>query len=322
MKIKIWSFILLISTVLFIACDPDETGEGNGKVKNYWESNAWVRMQLRGKVKSVTEISDYHGSFNNTSTHFNNQGFITKITSSTDGQTTHETNYYYNKLGQLEKEINESKNSRSADTTFYTYDTHGKYVINSTFHIHETGLTPNLKSIRTIGDYLTEYTFEGDELLIIGTSIYDDELSKDTTIVQYNGKYPVGTTTEWSFVENMQFYPNGMFKQYSEGFYGTDFRDTRTYHFHDDNEFLRKKSATYTSTGDYGSTSSFTYTYNDKKDLTEVKEMSGDIVASIEEYFDYTYDDKNNWTSRKQRTKYDGGEWITGYIETREIVYW
>ena len=85
MKIKIWSFILLISTVLFIACDPDETGAGNGKVKNYWESNAWVRMQLRGKVKSVTEISNYQGSIYTNSTHFNNQGFITKTTSSSAG---------------------------------------------------------------------------------------------------------------------------------------------------------------------------------------------------------------------------------------------
>ncbi len=38
MKIKFLSLILLFSTVLFIACDPDETG--GGKVKNYWESNA------------------------------------------------------------------------------------------------------------------------------------------------------------------------------------------------------------------------------------------------------------------------------------------
>jgi len=226
----------------------------------------------------------------------------------------------YNKLGQLEKEINESKNSRSADTTFYTYDTHGKYVINTTFHINETGLTPNLKSIRYGHGYLSEYIFKGDDLWIISTSQYDNEVHKDTSIVQYNGKYPVSTTDEWSFVENMQFYPNGMFKQYSEGFYGDDYRDTRTYYYHDDNEFLRMKSATYINTGNWESTRSFTY--NDKKDLTEVKEMSGDIVASIEEYFDYTYDDQNNWTSRKQRTKYDGGEWITGYIETREIVYW
>ena len=163
MKIKIWSVILLISTVLFIACDPDETGVGNGKVKNYWESNVLVRMQLRGKVKSVTEISDYHGSIYNTSTHFNNQGFITKTTSSTDGQTTHETNYYYNKLGQLEKIISDYEQSQSADTTFYTYDTHGKYVVNSTFHIHEVGLTPNLKFIRSSRYYLTEYTIEGDK---------------------------------------------------------------------------------------------------------------------------------------------------------------
>ena len=74
--------------ILFVACDPTDNNN-NGNVTNYWTTNALVRLQLKGAVKTITQ--------NETTTEFNSQGQVIKITNPQTGEVT----YSYNAEGVL-----------------------------------------------------------------------------------------------------------------------------------------------------------------------------------------------------------------------------
>ncbi|MDD2996193.1 MAG: hypothetical protein PHP99_08290, partial [Paludibacter sp.] len=181
-------------------------------------------------------------------------------------------------------------------------------------HLPESGLTPNLKSISSDGSR-TDYVFKGNDLLVIST--YEEE--KDTLIVKYDGKYPVSSSTSWSFMKDMEFASNGMFTKYSEGFMGQGYITTRIHTFEKDDEYQLLKSVRNENlNGEELMVSIRTITYNDKKDvLTDVEEEYEQV------YFDYIYDDKDNWTSRKYKYK-NGAEsaWSDVITESRTITYW
>ncbi|MBN2764926.1 MAG: hypothetical protein JXR27_01035 [Paludibacteraceae bacterium] len=304
MKTKLLWVLFIVAAIVFSGCDPTDV---NTDFKNYWSSNSLVRLKLRGKVKSV-QTGDRRIDFNE-------KGFMTSDSYTSDNYS-NSTVYNYASDGKLMSKIttNVSNSVSSTNTTTFTYDTHGKYVINSTFHLHETGLTPNLRSM--IGDnWRTDYVFQGNDLLVINT--YDTE--KDTLIVKYDGKYPVSSSTSWSFMKDMEFASNGMFSKYSEGFMGQGYRTTRIHTFEKDDEYLLLKSVREENLNDEDLTISVrTLSYNDTKDiLTEIEDNYQ------QEYFDYLYDEKNNWTSRKYR--YNNGpesEWTDPIVETRIITYW
>lgn len=264
-------------------------------------------MKLRGKVKVVQAEGER--------IEFNEKGFMTSDSYTSENYST-STVYNYDSDGKLLSTTSTNKNGAvtSTDTRNYAYDNHGRYVVNSGFHLHESGLTPNLKSIT--GDrFKTEYVFSGDNLLVINT--YDTE--KDTLIVKYDGKYPVSSSTSWSFMKDMEFASNGMFTKYSEGFVGEGYITTRIHTFEKDDEYQLLKSVRNENlNGEELTVSIRTITYNDKKDvLTDVEEEYEQV------YFDYIYDDKDNWTSRKY--KYNNGAesaWSDVITESRTITYW
>lgn len=304
MKTKLLWVSFIVAAIVFSGCEPTDV---NTDFKNYWSSNSLVRLKLRDKVKSVqTEERRIE---------FNEKGFMTSD-SYTSENYSNSTVYNYNSDGVLTSKTttNVSNNVSSANTTTFAYDTHGKYVINSAFHLHETGLTPNLKSITGDG-FKTEYVFSGDNLLVINT--YDSE--KDTLIVKYDGKYPVSSSTSWSFMKDMEFASNGMFTKYSEGFMGQGYITARIHTFEKDDEYQLLKSVRNENlNGEELTVSIRTITYNDKKDVLTDNEEEYEQV-----YFDYIYDDKDNWISRKYKYK-NGAEsaWSDVITESRTITYW
>ena len=304
MKTKLFWVLFIVTAIVFSGCEPTDV---NTDFKNYWSSNSLVRLKLRGKVKSV-QTGDRRIDFNE-------KGFMTSDSYTSDNYST-STVYNYDSDGKLLSTTSTNKNGAvtSTDTRNYAYDNHGRYVVNSGFHLHESGLTPNLKSITGDG-FKTEYVFNGDNLLVIST--YDTE--KDTLIVKYDGKYPVSSSTSWSFMKDMEFASNGMFTKYSEGFMGQGYRTTRIHTFEKDDEYQLLKSVRNENlNGEELTVSIRTITYNDKKDvLTDVEEEYEQV------YFDYIYDDKDNWISRKYKYK-NGAEsaWSDVITESRTITYW
>ena len=66
MKKQMTLMFLVSLMILFVACDP--TNNNNGDITNYWTTNALVRLQLKGSVKTITQ--------NEVITEFNSQGQI------------------------------------------------------------------------------------------------------------------------------------------------------------------------------------------------------------------------------------------------------
>ena len=308
MKTKLFWVLFIVAAIVFSGCEPSDV---NTNFKNYWSSNSLVRLKLRGKVKSV-QTEDRRIEFR---IEFNEKGFMTSDSYTSENYST-STVYNYDSDGKLLSTTSTNKNGAvtSTDTRNYAYDNHGRYVVNSGFHLHESGLTPNLKSITGDG-FKTEYVFNGDNLLVISTFVAE----KDTLIVKYDGKYPVSSSTSWSFMKDMEFASNGMFTKYSEGFVGQGYKTTRIHTFEKDDEYQLLKSVRYENIfGEELTVSIRTITYNDKKDvLTDVEEEYEQV------YFDYIYDDKDNWISRKYKYK-NGAEsaWSDVITESRTITYW
>lgn len=304
MKTKLFWVLFFVAAIVFSGCEPSDV---NTNFKNYWSSNSLVRMKLRGKVKTLKN--------ENQQFEFNEKGFVTISLYEAEGYSS-SIAYNYDSDGKLVSTTTTNINgaTTTTDTRNYAYDNHGRYVVNSGFHLHESGLTPNLKSITGDG-FNTEYVFSGDNLLVI--NIYDSE--KDTLIVKYDGKYPVSSSTSWSFMTDMEFASNGMFTKYSEGFVGQGYKTTRIHTFEKDDEYqLLKTVRNENLNGEELTVSTRTITYNDKKDVLTDNEEEYEQV-----YYDYVYDDNDNWISRKYKYK-NGVEsaWSNVITESRSITYW
>ena len=309
MKTKFFILGLVAIAFTFSSCDP--TTDENS-TKNYWEQNSLVRLQLKGKVKTVTETS-----YDTEVTQFNENGFITSMSQTGTGYSS-STTYTYLATGELNKTVTVSTNTTSpstTNTTTYEYDTHGKYVASFAMHLYEAGLVPNLKAIINTG-YRMDYKFEGDNLLIISTNTVEN--FKDTSIIKYSGKYPVSASDEMHFMKDITYADNGMFKTYTEGFTGPNYRDSRIYTFKTDAEYQLKESVSYVSLqGVDTRTESETFTYNDKKDLIKIQRGTANVTNIV-----YEYDSQNNWTKRTSTSTYENS--TEPYVEliTRSIVYW
>ena len=304
MKARLSWVFFFVAAIVLSGCEPTDI---NTDFDNYWSSNSLVRMKLRGKVKTLQAEGER--------LEFNEKGFITSSSFFSDDYSTSVT-YNYGSDGKLLSTTSTDVYgaNTNTETRNYAYDTHGRYVVNTTFHLPESGLTPNLKSISTDGSR-TDYVFKGNDLLVIST--YEEE--KDTMIVKYDGKYPVSCTTSWSFIKDIEFASNGMFAKYTEGFMGQGYQSTRIYSFEKDDEYQLLKSVRYENlNGEELTVTTRAITYNDKKDvLTDIEEGYEQV------YSDYVYDDKGNWTSRKY--KYKNGaesEWSDITTENRTITYW
>ncbi len=306
---KITFGLVILSGLFLMSCDPDNTN-GNDTNKNYWERSAWTHLQLKGKVKSVKEVTDEEGSYFQTV--FGENGEILETINSYKGETPSTANFEYNSAGQLIKD----------EYNTYAYGTHGKYVPKGTFHINKEGLVKNLAGVNDGSPLLK---FEGNDLLVIWTGERED-----TIVVKYTGKYPTkinDVTTpgiEWGEYMNATYQDNGMFKVFEEGFFSTGdnpYIDSRKNYYKEDKEFLLldKIERTYTSSNsEYNGTTVTQYTYNDKKDLIKVEDLDqeGQVVST--ETCEYEYDARGNWTKKTEKYSWNTEE---AYVTNRVIEY-
>lgn len=314
MKTKHLFTALLCGSLLLLSCDPSDNGGNNdndngSSAKNYWNSNALVRMQLKGKVHEITEYL-----YDTITTVFNEQGNIAE----SNGYI-----YQYDSNGRL---ISDGSNT-------YTYNNSGKYIPLASFHIQYTGLYPNLSSVLNEEyDNRTDYEFIADTLLMINSySVSNPTLTNiDTTKFIYSGKYPVSTTNPvFGETTTLTYQENGMFKQVVETRESLGYNTKYTYKFLTHPNYLLSNTdqyeyrmLTYGDEWNYSSNLS-TYTYNEHFDeITMVSEPdSEEGVVMRHEYFDYVYDSKGNWTERKSRHKFGDGEWGEPQLEERLITY-
>lgn len=316
MKTKhLFTALLCGSLLLLLSCDPSDDGGNNDNdngtsVKNYWNSNALVRMQLKGNVHEITEYF-----YDTITTVFNEQGNIAE----SNGYT-----YQYDSNGRL----------ISDGSKTYTYNNSGKYIPITHFHIQYTGLYPNLSSVFDEEyDNRTDYEFIADTLLMINSySVSNPDLSNiDTIKFIYSGAYPVSTTNPvFGETTTLTYQENGMFKNVVETRESPGYLSTYTHTFLTHPNYLLSNTDLYehcwSNYGDgesYSSSSLSTYTYNEHFDeTTRVEESDSEEGRDmIHEFFDYVYDSKGNWTERKSRHKFGDSEWGEPQLEKRLITY-
>ena len=304
--LKRCAYLLIILSGLFLSsCDPEDIDE---TTKTYWESNAWVRLQLKGKVKSVKESANEQFTITN----FNDKGQITSTEEQYPNNEPYVVNYTYNSSNQLE----------SDGELTYSYGSHGKYIPVHTFHINHAGLIKNLSGTST--EYgSTEFKFEGNNLLMINT--YQSE--KDTSVIQYTDNYPTSFTHmngNWGEFMEATYAENGMFAIYEEGFLGTGentYRDSRKHYYKSDSEYLLIDKTVMTYTATTVDVTTITYTYNDKKDVVKVETKDNDGKVTQKEDISYEYDSTGNWTKKIIVYTYDGQS-REPMIITREYTYY
>jgi len=309
MKAQLLSIALFcFATVLFTSCDPNELDDKS----NYWNSSTLVRLKLNDKVKTITYNDNAYKD------EFNQDGFITKSTY-TSGDMVSTTIHNYDSEGKLTSTDFTSTGSagNASYSTVYSYNNAGRYIVQQPFHVMISGLVPNLSGVVTQYGKI-DYIFQGDNMLLIQSNTYENTTYTDTTVVKYNGKYPVSLTTKYSFAKDMTYASNGMFKTYTEGFQGPGYYDERKYYFKADDTFLLEDSVVFNYTSETSNTKSvMRYTYDSKKNV-----IAENNNGSLTEHT-YTYDSHNNWTTKTTRYKdKDSSVWQNGSTETRTITYW
>lgn len=280
--------MLVSMVILLTACDPSSQNEGG----NYWASNALVRLQLKGAVKTIIQ--------NEVTTEFDSEGRVVKAG---------DLIYSYDAEGRLV--------SNGANTI--QYNNSGKYIPNFAVHINHAGLTPNLSAL--IGEYSRmDYVFVGDTLWMMGQYTYSTETTRDTTKIYYADKYPTSFVTNYSFM-NATYQLNGMFDVYTEGFFGEGYYSERKSTYKKDAQYLLIDKFEVNDTSSVGHSQSITnYTYNESKDIVLESQINANSYYKTE-YYDYVYDAKGNWTSRKSHNQNNSEVWENERVETRTITY-
>jgi len=307
-----------LSLFLYASCTTDDNHVGN--VSNYWTANSLVHDQLSGAVRTVTTnsgltVTTYNADGNKVSTVTSGTGFSNSVT-------------YNYENGKLVSEIASTQNSeevskRAATTSiiYYEYENGDKYIPSRSNHFAEEGLMQGLSAVIQ-DDSRNDFTFHGNDLWMVFTETNGSEITRDTVVVPYDGNYPASLTTDWNYCKDMTYASNGMFLNYTEGFYGATYDDAYVYTFlaHDTYMLPSKVVETYQNSAS-GSLVTLVYTtnytYNDRMDITS---QISDTYT--QEYSDYVYDAQGNWVSRNYRYKYLLEAWSDYTTETRAITYW
>ncbi len=287
-QIKFLATLFLVGIIL-TSCEPNYKPNES---KSYWESGDCVRQQLKGKVKQLND--GQHGS--TMILQFDRQGRFTNVDIGTFVSAT----YTYNTQGQIISVTNKGEG-----TTLFTYGDHGKYILYDVPRL-------NLQSMSS-PNYKIDIVVESKSKVL---QIRTIEGVKDTTILTYDGKYPIKVESKYG-VESFTYASNGMYASIEE-VYPTQ---TRKIKYKADPQFLLIESV-FISYSD-GKRVSVKYIYNKNKDLTEIQEYDEqNKVSATTEYSDYVYDSNNNWTSRKMREMNYNGKWGEYTTQKRTITYW
>lgn len=317
-KKPIFSLLIFIVLILF-SCNSNDV---NNSLDNYWERSDLAKMNLKGKVKTITNGGIV--------TSYNEAGFIISIVNNSGGNS-NTSIYSYNANRQLIQTVTTSlyEGSQYISTTTNEYNNQGKYVVKSTASLELNGLTPNLSSSSTVSTYYNDthikidYVFkDASTMFIINTTSINSINLKDTSTIQYNGNYPTGWSTEDNTHKNITYFSNGMFKTITKESVGTNVRYSSVYAFKTNNDYLMTESIVQTRIDSITPSNNYTYTdtytYNDNNDITDSSEN-----GNISHYSNYTYDSHGNYVTRILNYKYRGTtNFIIGDQESRIITYW
>lgn len=313
MKSKIILGSLFLICLFLCSCNSTSNEPSTKNIsKNFWERNYLSYIQIRGNVKTITEVNS-NNIGDTTVYQFNKDGFvISSLTKRKDGEIIIQT-ISYNSSNQITKSqtIGTYNSATYTDITSYEYGTHGKYVPGGLEAV-SNGLTYNLKAVineTNAPDFVNtrmDFVFNGDNLLIVKT--YNNaSYNNDTTFVTFSGKYPIMIKNKSNLLSNITYAENGMFKSYNKKLlYGGNENLTNIVTFKTDDDYLLLGSESFNGSIANGIPMSSSYSYNDHKDL---------IKNSGNSNFDYTYvyDSQGNWINRINPAK---------YTTKRIIEYW
>lgn len=330
--------------------DDPENGKNNGGVNdpaqttvdwtdpawytvNFWERTDRQKAGLRGPVKkwhisTYTTYDEYE---------YDEAGRLVKerYVNTQDKEQNHEWRYTYDSQGHCIKAEYFDIFSRGEPSSYYEYEYEntGKYVAREWFMMGpgisnaEDGICKDLSkalyvTIQPISNTYREctYTFSGDSLVIVEYNYeinnYGDKERRDFDTLEYafiyKDGYPVSlSSNRLRFqVENITYYPNGMYKDFvykEENAYNFDTGwDLHTYKMLDNPRYLAVDTF---SLGGRASSISLTpqtmkKTYDSHFDIVKNEEWyttnSDTVPTYTDTWTDYTYDKYGNWVTREE----------------------
>jgi hypothetical protein len=298
-------FQIIIALVIFTSCNPYDLDDNT----IYWNTNALVRMQLKGNVKQVK-------SMNGTNiVNFTSHGLISDITHNSEYLSYTETyDYTNNRLVSISRNTTLGKTTGITEINF-DYQNFGKYILQDKYMLLTDALIPNLKS--KSGNPTTTYSMDGETLYIVenyqGGNI-------DSTIVEYTDKYPTRIIRpDGTEVKDFEYASNGMFKKYAVYSQAPTWQNKATYYFHPDNQYLMLDSMVQVHVeGSFTRKDIDIYQYDSNKNLILFKNYMGENK--------YTYpdlDSNGNWLTKEWQYRSNSTQnWSSATTETRTITYY
>ena len=300
---------------------------------NFWDRTDRQKAGLRGPVKKwhIGTYTTYREYEYDRAGHLIKEYYI----DTEDPEENDETRYTYDAQGHRIKEEYYPSYSKDEPTSYwvYEYENTGKFVAREWFMMGpgisnaEDGICKDLSkalyvTVQPISNTYREctYTFSGDSLVILEFDYeinnYGDKERRDFDTLEYafiyKDGYPVSlSSNRLRFqVENITYYPNGMYKDFvykEENAYNFDTGwDLHTYKMLDNPRYLAVDTF---SLGGRASSISLTpqtmkKTYDSHFDIVKNEEWyttNSDTVPSYTDtWTDYTYDKYGNWVTREE----------------------
>ncbi len=316
---------------------------------NFWERTDRQKAGLRGPVKkwhidTYTTYDEYE---------YDEAGRLVKerYVNTQDKDQNHEWRYTYDSQGHCIKAEYFDIFSEGEPSSYYEYEYEntGKFVAREWFMMGpeisnaEDGICKDLSkalyvTVQPISNTYREctYTFSGDSLVIVEYNYeinnYGSQDRRDFDTLEYafiyKDGYPVSlSSNRLRFqVENITYYPNGMYKDFvykEENAYNFDTGwDLHTYKMLDNPRYLAVDTF---SLGGRASSISLTpqtmkKTYDSHFDIVKNEEWyttnSDTVPTYTDTWTDYTYDKYGNWVTRDETIV---ARW-TGQVSTSTIT--
>lgn len=295
------SSLLLAMLMLAILCSCQKTPERKPK------SDLEV-LNLRGNVKTVTEINYTINGKYKTILFFSEEGFITEQASyNPDGSLIRKwINEYDDQNRQLSRHCYVLEDSLSYILR-YRYNDHGKL---ASTHLHSTD-----------GTLITRYTthYDGRQNVIKEASLAEDATFKHMVLHKYDDQNKI---VEEIYIDSLR---NNTYKQIYE--YNRESLISEISLKSPQDSLIKKtrytyladkkldKAYNYNTRGELISVKS--YTYDQLSNVVEVMEIFSEDKTHRNQTFQYSYDHQGNWTFLSESINHDPGN-----ILTRDIAYY
>ena len=299
---------------------------------NFWERTDRQKAGLRGPVKKwhISNYTTYDEYEYDQAGHLIKEAHVD--TQNPDNND--EWRYTYDAQGHCIKAEYYASYSEDGPSSYYEYEYEntGKFVAREWFMMGpeisnaQDGICKDLSKILSVvvqpfSNTYDEYTFSfhGDSLVIreISYEIYNtgDRERRDFDTLEYAFKYKDGypvslSTDKLRFkVENITYYPNGMYKDFvylEQNAYNFETGwDRHSYTMLDNPRYLAVDTFNLGGTASYMSLTpkSMKKSYDSHFDITRNQEWYSDTIdvpTYTDTWTDYTYDKYGNWTTRAE----------------------